>query len=176
MTRCSGVCSETTLRDLDTSRRLYAEWSPQRLSLHAAARPYWAYPSHPLLAVDAPHSLRSCCALLTVASSMNSSRLNVPFAIALSRRSRLHPTRMTGIDDPQMLRTSSIHWSSALRIPVKAASGHMPYERGVHSRRRCHEPGDYQRGWLAGPANVGDAPHSAAAYPAGICRTQIAAG
>lgn len=45
----------------------------------------------------------------TVARSVNRSGEKVPFAIALSRRSVLHATRMTGIALPQIDLTSSIH-------------------------------------------------------------------
>lgn len=45
----------------------------------------------------------------TVARSVNRSGEKVPFAIALSRRSALHATRMTGIVLPQIDLTSSIH-------------------------------------------------------------------
>lgn len=47
--------------------------------------------------------------ILTTSASIKVSGLYVPFWMALSRRSVLHATRMTGIDGPQMERTSSIH-------------------------------------------------------------------
>lgn len=54
------------------------------------------------------------CTQLTVSVSMNSSGRYVPFAFALSRRSVLHATRITGMLLPHIDLTSSIHWSSAL--------------------------------------------------------------
>lgn len=46
---------------------------------------------------------------LTVSASIQFAGLNVPLAIALSRKSTLQATRITGMDAPQMERTSSIH-------------------------------------------------------------------
>jgi len=46
---------------------------------------------------------------LTVSLSIYLSVLNVPFDMALSRRSVLQATRITGIDLPHIDRTSSIH-------------------------------------------------------------------
>lgn len=56
-----------------------------------------------------PAKLLKFLSPLTVSRSMNVCGVNVPFSIALSRRSTLHATSTTGIDLPQILRTSSIH-------------------------------------------------------------------